>query len=86
MGHIKSECRTRIADEKTAQGGGKNRPHSGAPHAEEEPEPMGASPELIAGCVGLEKDILTDSGAGSQKKGLINMPSMLEVQGLAWSQ
>ena len=65
MGHIKSECRKRIADEKTAQGGGKNRPHSGAPHAEEEPEPMGASPELIAGCVGLEKDILTDSGAGS---------------------
>ena len=26
---------------------------------------MGASPELIAGCVGLEKDILIDSGAGS---------------------
>ena len=65
MGHIKSECRKRIADEKNAQGSGKNRPHSGAPHAEEEPEPMGASPELIAGCVGLEKDILIDSGAGS---------------------
>eukprot|EP00434_Breviolum_minutum_P041643 symbB.v1.2.037046.t1/scaffold5326.1/size28399/1 len=58
MGHIKSECRKRI-------GSGKNRPHSGVPHAEEEPEPMGASPELIAGCVGLEKDILIDSGAGS---------------------
>ena len=65
MGHIKSECRKRIADEKAAQGSGKNRPHSGVPHAEEEPEPMGASPELIAGCVGLEKDILIDSGAGS---------------------
>ena len=55
MGHIKSECRKRIADEKAAQGS--NRPHSGHPHAEEEPEPTGASPELIAGCVGLEKDI-----------------------------
>ena len=65
MGHIKSECRKRIADEKAAQGSGKNRPHSGVPYAEEEPEPMGASPELIAGCVSLEKDILIDSGAGS---------------------
>ena len=57
MGHIKSECRKRIAGEKAAQGSGKNRPYSGAPHAEEEPEPMGASPELIAGCVGLERTL-----------------------------
>ena len=34
--------------------------------------------------MGLEKDILIDSGAGSHllKKGLMTMPSMLEVQGV----
>ena len=73
-----------------AQGSGKNRPHSGVPHTKEEPEPMGASPELIAGCVGLEKDILIDSGAGSHlfEKGFDDnaIESTLEVQGLAWSQ
>ena len=68
FGHIKADCRKLQNDEKngkTNKGSGKHRPHAGAPSPDEEPEPMGASPDLIAGVFDAGQEVLVDSGAGS---------------------
>ena len=67
MGHIKADCRKRIADEKgskdskTNKGSGKHCPHAGHPSPDEEQEPMGASPDLIAGVISSGMEVLVDS-------------------------
>ena len=81
QGHLKSECRKRISDEKNAQGkgsskgkpkakanpgSGKPRPNAASP--DDEPEPLSAYPEetLIAAAVNNgTQEILVDTGAGS---------------------
>jgi hypothetical protein len=68
FGHIKAACRKMQNDEKngkTNKGSGKHRPHAGTPSPDEEPEPMGASPDLIAGVLDAGLEVLVDSGAGS---------------------
>ena len=81
IGHISADCRKRIKDEAEAKKkkgdkgkgkGGKNRPHAASP-AEEEPEPLSATPaEDPAGYVaavtleaGRSSEVLVDTGAGS---------------------
>ena len=68
LGHIKSECRKKQADDKAKQGKGGSGKHRATTAAapEGEPEPMSASPlvetnELVAAM----SEILVDAGAGS---------------------
>ncbi len=51
LGHIRADCRKRIADEKAKanKGSGKSRTQAAAPAPDQEPEPLSASPILIAG-------------------------------------
>ena len=66
MGHIKADCRKRLADEakdtKGKKGSGKPRTHAAAP--DQEPEPASAMVDLIAGVVPRQQ-ILVDTGAGN---------------------
>ena len=68
FGHIKADCRKMQNDEKNAKtnkGSGKHRPHAGTPSPDEEPEHMGASPDLSAGVLDAGPEVLVDSVAGS---------------------
>ena len=74
-GHVKADCRKRIADEKAKAkgGGGKTRsPHAASPA--EEPEPLSASPVqeedriaalTLAAAPAARTQVLVDTGAGS---------------------
>ena len=74
-GHVKADCRKRIADEKAKAkgGGGKNRsPHAASPA--EEPEPLSAAPVqeedyvaalTLAAAPAARTQVLVDTGAGS---------------------
>ena len=71
MGHIKADCRKRMADEKAAKGkqNSQRKPNAAAPH-DDEPEPLSAAvdgtlPELIAAFPNSSKHVLVDTGAGS---------------------